>query len=177
MVWEGDDRVKLNGGYKIGFRAIKTAIAVFLCLVISFLLKKEDAFFSSIAAIICMQQTNDETFKAGLHRLVGTTLGGIIGYVVLEIISSLPVYYDVLNIFLIPACVLLVIYLCNAINKKSSVGIGCIVLVSILSDLDRSTQDTLLYVINRVIDTSIGIVIAMLVNRFLFTKEMPGRAK
>ena len=55
-------------------------------------------------------------------------------------------------------------------NKQSSVVIGCIVLVSIIAMPEKNVDGTLFYVINRVIDTSIGIVVAMFVNRFFLPK-------
>ena len=169
--------LKLNGKYRIGLRAIKTAIAVALCLLLSFVFHRHDALFSSIAAIICMQQTYNETFKSGIHRLIGTILGGVLGYFVLEIIFAIPGYKNWFDILIVPVCILMVIYLCNMMNKQSSVVIGCIVLVSIIAVPEKNVDGTLFYVINRVIDTSIGIVVAMLVNRFLLPKTVQKQQK
>ena len=152
--------------YKLGLRAIKTAIAVFLCLLISFLLNRSDQLFSSIAAIICMQKTYGKSIEEGLHRLIGTVLGGIIGYLIILFIQ-LPDYQGILNVFVSPICILLVIYICNVIKKTDSVVIGCIVVLSVITPMDLSVSDKLVYVVDRVLDTSMGIIIAMLVNRFV----------
>ena len=51
----------MNLGYKLGLRAIKTAISVFLCLLIAYILNRTDTLFASIAAIICLQPTYNKT--------------------------------------------------------------------------------------------------------------------
>ena len=57
-------------------RAIKTALAVFCCLLISIPLHRESPFFSCIASIVCMQATWEKSLKSGLNRFYGTLLGG-----------------------------------------------------------------------------------------------------
>lgn len=157
--------------YRLGLRAVKTAIAVFLCLLLSLLLNRSDQLFSSIAAIICMQKTYGETFKEGLHRLIGTILGGIVGYIAI-ILTQFFNYKEIINMFLSPICILIVIYICNVIKKTDSVVIGCIVVLSVITPMDLTITDKLMYVSDRVLDTSAGIIIAMFVNRYIFPCEV-----
>lgn len=157
----------LNRDYRIGMRAIKTAIAVFFCGLISMIFKRDDVFCASIAAIICLQPTYNKTLEAGIDRFIGTFLGGIIGYISLELSEYIP-NYEWLRLFTLPFCILLVIYICNIIDRKSSVSIGCIVILVIVSRLGDDMGSTFLYVIYRVADTIIGILVAMLVNKFIF---------
>lgn len=161
----------MNQEYRLGLRAVKTAVAVFICMVLSRLLNRPGDFFASIAAIICMQQTYDETFKTGLQRFVGTAIGGLTGYVILEVMDQIPFYSEGANIFVIPICLLLVIYICNFINYKKSVVIGSIVLISVLSMYKSGVDSALMYVINRVLDTTMGIIVAMIINRFFFGRQ------
>ena len=163
--------MKLDFRYRIGKRAVKTALAVSVCIFISFVFKRDDSLFSAIAAMICMQQTSDETFKTGLNRTIGTVLGGVLGYVVLEIICLIPNYNNFFDIIIAPACILIVIYICNMTNRKESIIIGCIVLISIVVQPEKNLGDTFFYVVNRVIDTTIGIVIAMAINAFIFPNK------
>lgn len=161
----------MNTKYRLGLRAAKTSIAVFICVLLSIILKRADMFFSSIATVICMRQTYDETYNAGIRRLIGTVVGGAIGLIVL-LISR----YFFCNTYIIsllsPIFVLAVIYVCNVVNFKGSVEIGCIVLLSvIMSHSALAYTNTILYVVNRVLDTSMGIVVAMFVNKFFFKKR------
>lgn len=159
--------------YKLGLRAFKSAVSVFLCLLISIIFNRPQPLLASIAAIICMQPTYGQTYKTGLHRLVGTSIGGIIGLIVLMFVKFLPCKecLEHVNLILAPICILVVIYICNVVEHKGSVEIGCIVVLSVLIEWSNSAySNTFMYVINRVIDTSIGIIIAMVVNKFFFKK-------
>ena len=157
--------------YRIGFRALKTAIAVAICIFLSLFFGRNDKFYASIAAIICMRKTNIETSSAGLHRIFGTVVGGAVGLIVL-LITRLSPHEENINLFLCPFCVLFVIYLCNIAGKKSSVEIGTIVALGLLMSQPDVYKNTLLYVVNRVLDTSMGILVAMFVNKFFFRKSL-----
>lgn len=62
--------------YQPGLRAVKSALAVFLCLLVSIPLHRESPFFSCIASIVCMQPTWEKSLRTGFHRFYGTVLGG-----------------------------------------------------------------------------------------------------
>lgn len=164
----------MNQQYKLGLRAAKSAIAVFLCLLIAMIFKRSELLLASIAAIICMQPTYNETYKTGLYRLVGTSIGGFLGLIVLLITKLIPYKECVgyVNLLLAPVCVLAVIYICNVIDHKNSIVIGCIVVLSVIVERsDSAYSNTFMYIINRVLDTSMGVVVAMVVNRFMFRKR------
>ena len=78
---------------------------------------------------------------------------------------------DIFDMFVVPFFMLVVIYICNTIDKKASIVIGCIVVLSIITIPNKDTESALVYVVNRVIDTSIGIVIAMVVNKYFFPNK------
>ena len=161
--------MKLNKDYKIGLRAIKTAIAVSICALISLFFNHEDMFCACIASVICMEQTCEQTFDTGVNRFIGTIIGGIIGYIGLEI-SYLSSYYEWIRILALPICILLVVYVCNLINRKFAVSIGCVVVIVILSRSKGNVSSAPTYVIQRVCDTLVGIFVAMIVNRINFKK-------
>ncbi len=163
--------MQINKNYKIGLRAVKTAIAVSLCMLMTYIFKIDEAFIAAFAAIICMQPTYDQTFKSGLNRIFGTVLGGFIGYALLELSTSIPLYQPWWNVILAPVCLLIVIYLCNMFNKQPSVSIACIVLLCCIAQPTDTISDTFIYVVNRVLATTFGIVIAMVVNKFLWPKR------
>lgn len=163
--------MQINKNYKIGLRAVKTAIAVSLCMLMTYIFKIDEAFTAAFAAIICMQPTYDQTFKSGLNRIFGTVLGGFIGYALLELSTSIPLYRPWWNVILAPVCLLIVIYLCNMFNKQPSVSIACIVLLCCIAQPTDAINDTFMYVVNRVLATTFGIVIAMVVNKFLWPKR------
>lgn len=161
----------INKEYRIGLRAIKTAIAVFFCALISTLFKREDIFCASIATVICMEQTYKQTIETGMNRFIGTIIGGAVGYIALELSEYIP-YYEWVRIFVLPFCILSVIYICNMINRKSSVSIGCVVVLVILARLGDPMSSTFMYVVFRVMDTLVGVFVATVVNRFMFGGPM-----
>ena len=63
---------------KVGLRMIKSAAAVFLCLLLNMARQGQGAvFYSCIAAVLCMQQDRDEPGgrhadrRSGRHAAVG----------------------------------------------------------------------------------------------------------
>lgn len=161
--------MQINKDYRLGLRAIKTAIAVAICAFISMFFNHEDIFCACIASVICLEQTYAQTWDTGINRIIGTLIGGIVGYLALESICSLPTY-EWIRIIMLPICILIVVYACNVINRKPAVSIGCVVIIVILSRTGDSTSSTLTYVIQRVADTLLGVFIAMVINRFTFFK-------
>ena len=166
-------KISINTDYKIGLRAIKTAIAVFVCAVISMFLNHQDVFCACIASVICMEQTYEETVITGINRFIGTLIGGFIGYLSLSTVNVVP-YSDMARVIFLPICILAVVYICNLINKKSSVSIGCVVVIVILARFGSTSSDTATYVFQRVMDTILGVFVATFINKFSFWSKKAG---
>lgn len=156
---------------KIGMRNIKTTLSVFLCLLLFETINRENSIFACIAAIICMQNTIVDSMEKGIARVVGTIIGGIVGAFVLFIVNSF--FNDNILIFIIPLGVMLMIQICVVMNVKQAVVICCVVYLSVMMTKNHD-NGYLLYTINRVLDTSIGILIALLVNKYV---ELPKKLK
>lgn len=144
---------------KLGMRNIKTGLSVFLALIVSYAIGRSDPFFGCITAVICMQQTKEETWSSGFQRWIGTCIGGLIGFIVIEILSLFD-FYQILRLFVIPIGVCLLIYTCVLFKIKGSAAISCIVFINVVLHMDRAMDDSSMYVIDRLIDTFIGILCA-----------------
>ncbi|WP_300380068.1 aromatic acid exporter family protein, partial [Clostridium sp.] len=143
----------------IGYRNIKTGLAVLICLLIF-----PKSLFAPIAAIISMQSTIEDSLEIGINRLIGTLIGGILGVIILYIIEYANLYnYS----FLIGALsVSLIIYLCNLINKPAASSISSIVILAII--IDPVTDITpLAYSFIRTIETVVGVIIAIIINKYI----------
>lgn len=149
---------------KIGMRNIKTAVSVFFCLIIFYTIDRENAFYACIASVICMQNTVDNTIKTGVSRLIGTAIGGFAGMIVL--IAGETYFTEEIYLILMPLGIVLLIEICVALGRSGSVSICCVVFLSILTT-HRYEGDYVMYAVNRIIDTSVGVIIALLVNRYL----------
>lgn len=142
---------------KIGFRNIKTAIAVFLCVVISRILNLEYAFYAVIAAIMAMESTISRSFITGKNRMLGTIVGAIVGlcFALIKPGSAL----------LCAIGIIIIIFLLNKLKWSKSVTIAGIVFTAIMVNMNG--KNPWQYSLNRIIDTFIGISIAVLVNYFI----------
>lgn len=143
---------------KIGMRNIKTAISVVLCILITRIFHFDSPFYGCIAAVITMQNTIQSSFQVGKNRLKGTAIGAGVG-----IICS---YIAIHNVILTGIGLILVIYIANSIKANKSTTISCIVFLGIMTNLKNMSP--IYYGIYRFIETAIGIVIALIVNRYIF---------
>lgn len=149
----------------IGLRSIKTMVAVFICMVIGYY-RQSDPLNSLIAAIVCMKGSAKLGFTTGVDRFIGTMIGGLYGYFAIIFSRKLGVdlsgiiFYAITSIILIP-----VIYTTIYINTPESVAIAAIVFFIVtISMATAGDIEPLLFVIYRLIDTIIGIVVSVLVN-------------
>ncbi|KYH28429.1 MULTISPECIES: FUSC family protein [Clostridium] len=144
---------------KVGMRNLKTAISVFLCILIIRMFRAFDSpFYACIAAVICMQSSVYETFKTGKNRMIGTFIGALIGFIFALIQPG--------NSFLVAIGIVILIHICYILGYNKSISIACIVFIAIMVNLDDTTP--LSYSIHRLIETFIGIFFAVLVNYFIY---------
>lgn len=142
----------------LGMRNIKTALAVFIALTLSYLLKSEYPFFAAIAAVISMETTVANSVTVGINRLKGTLLGAGAGLVM--------VLFHTESTIITSLGVIAVIYACSTMKWNSSVPIATIVYLSIV--ISHGTENPLLYSANRIFDTFLGIAVALTVNYLVF---------
>lgn len=154
---------------RIGARNLKTALSIFLCILICESLGLDSPFYACIAAVICLQDSVENSVKMGKNRMIGTLIGGVAGTFATFILSFYPIY--ALKVVLVTLLIILVIYTCNVFKKPGAVTIACIVLLA--TTLLNRDYSNYIYAIARVIETFIGIIVAILVNRFIvpFKKE------
>ena len=152
---------------RIGLRTIKTAIGIFLCL----LLIPNEPFFACITVVFCLQDTVSNSIDMAINRIIGTILGGALGLLFLYFFRFLTTFIDNLYlskliIYLIIALgIVVVIYLCNFFKRPGSINVSCIVFLAITTTYAYSTPFD--YAINRIFETILGIIIAILVNKFI----------
>lgn len=121
------------------------------------------ALHPAIAAIICMQSTIEDSITIGVNRLIGTFIGGIIGIIMLLIINKLNLHWFSAIIAALNVC--LIIYICNLIKKPAASVIASIVVLSIL--IDSNVANPILYSAKRTIETALGVIISIIINRYV----------
>lgn len=154
--------------YKIGLRTVKTAIAVLICLVVQLIVPSLSALNASIAAIVCMRETPGKSWETGVNRFIGTLIGGAFGFIWVSLARFIPYYSQWTYILLVPLGMILCISVCVWLKKFDAVIICCVVFLIITLDHEVASGQPLIYVGMRIIDTTIGIFFATLINKFFF---------
>ncbi len=144
--------------HKPGMRTIKTGIGVMLCVLIGYTGIVDKAFYAAIACVVCMQTTVKGSLTAGLNRLKGTFIGGLVGFLFVITTPGNPIL----------SClgVITTIYICNLLNINKSITIACVVYCAIY--LGIGTANPISYSIYRIIDTSVGVLVGLGVNYFIY---------
>lgn len=161
-----DNGIEEHYHFHIGMRIIKTALAVFVCGLIGWLRDRDGLnFFSMIAAVICIQKSTEATIKNSFNRVVGTAIGGAFGVLVLFAETQvhlqrvfMPLYVLVISVMIIP-----IIVTTLAIHKPTVTGFACIVFLSV-AVYHVTDASPYAYALNRMLDTIVGIIVALIIN-------------
>lgn len=158
----------------IGFRIIKSAVAVALCFVVSFIRGNSGiVFYSQLAALWCIQMYVDNTWKNAKQRLIGTVIGAVYGLIFLLLTGNWRMeeaYKPYAEALVISLMIVVVLYTTVLIKKKQASYFSCVVFLSIVVN-HIGDANPYLFVWNRFLDTVIGIVIGIMVNTFQFPRE------
>lgn len=146
---------------KIGMRNIKTGIAVFFATLAGYLGIVETPVYTVSVCIFSIKNTIKGSIKDSWSRVLGTLLGGLIGF--------LSVLFFNGNIILATLGVILIIYTCNILKISDSSAIASVTFISIC--LGIGNNNPLNYSIMRTIDTLVGVIISLVVNYAISRKR------
>lgn len=157
----------------IGLRTTKSAFAVFFCLLIQLIFSVDPVhiFYAAIAAIVCMRETGEQSLNFGIQRFIGTLIGGIMGFILLNINQQIPYYAEGFYLIVVPLFVMICISICVLLDKKNAVIICCVVFLGISLDTTLRLDNTVWYITLRIFYTTIGIVITTLLNHYFFPMD------
>ena len=148
-----------------GMRVIKTAIAVFLCLMVDKLRGASNYYDASIAAMVCLQSDIKSTARSAFDRTMGTIFSGVytMGFLwIFRVHLGFPEdsirYFISISIFVIP-----LMYMLVKLKRPGAVLNGAIVFL-LVCVVPTAVEHPTLYVTRRVINTISGILIALLIN-------------
>jgi len=153
----------------VGMRNIKTALAATLCALIYFPLHRNPTF-ACIGAIFGTGSDMGNSWLNGGNRLFGTIIGGFLGMILFRIyIIFYPdgSQHPLMLLFIFVGVVLLIIA-SQFFRWPGAIQPGGVVLSIILFNTPVDTYIS--YSLNRMLDTGIGVVIALLINLF-FPRE------
>ena len=161
----------------IGMRIIKTAVAVMLAYGIFLpfglmydtetyhgVLGQMGPLYTCIACIVCMQSTLGQTVQSGVSRLIGVAIGGVLGVATLLLGDRLDnglLVLPILGVLCVAG-----MWISLLIQRPAACVMACIVPCVILITGVTGT-DRYYYAAARIIETVIGLCVAMLVNKLL----------
>lgn len=141
---------------KIGMRTIKTGVAVFICTLLAEYLV-QNPMFAGVGCVASVQDTVKSSFKLGFNRVKGTFVGGLVGFLCVLIKPGDPL--------LAGLGIMFTIYCCTTLKINSGIIVSSVTfLVVHLGIID---SEPAYYAMSRVFDTSIGVIIGIIVNYIL----------
>ncbi|MEG0275764.1 MAG: aromatic acid exporter family protein [Coprobacillus sp.] len=146
--------------FGIGLRNIKTAISATLCVVIYQCIDRNPTF-ACIGAVFGMDNSVPSSLKTGGNRLVGTIIGGLIGMLFYSMSLKLP-HNFITQILLIFVGISFLIYMSQLLKCSNAIQAGSVVFFIVM--LNTPEDQYLIYAINRIIDTAVGVIMSIVIN-------------
>lgn len=157
---------KQTSPFHIGMRNIKTALAATLCALLYFPFDRNPTF-ACIGAIFGVGSDMGNSWLNGGNRLFGTVIGGFLGMGLFRLyICFYPDGSQHLLMFLILFVgVILLIMISRLFQWPGAIQPGGVVLCIIM--FNTPVDAYVSYSLNRMLDTGIGVAIALLINLLL----------
>lgn len=150
----------------IGQRNIKTALAAALCALM-YLLVDRNPTFACIGAIFGVGSDMGNSRLSGGNRFFGTIIGGVLGMLLFRL--YICIYPDgktrILMLLFLFVGVVLLILVSQLFRWVGAIPPGGVVLCIIL--FNTPVDSYISYSVNRMIDTGIGVAMALLINWLL----------
>lgn len=150
--------------FKIGMRTLKTGLSVFICMLITFIFKRETYIVSTITAVFSLRENMQKTMLFGKHRIAGNLFGALMSLVVIFIFDLFGTS-QLTQIITIPSVIIVMITLLSGFGYNEGVVGACATLLTILFMIPD--QNSYVYALNRVIDSFIGTGVAMSINTLI----------
>ena len=149
----------------VGNRIIKSAVGVLLCWCVYLLRSRTGIpFYSMLAALWCIQPYINKTMSMALQRTIGTFIGAAFGLITIVLeIYAFNIYDQPLGFLVVALMIIPVIYTTVLIRRPNASYFSCVVFLSI-TVIHMTDENPFMFVLNRVLDTFIGIAVGMLVN-------------
>ena len=157
-------KIKLTEIPKTDINIIKSSIGVLLGFIIYLIRGKEGTpFYTALSVLWCMQPYSSNIKANAIQRTLGTMIGAFYGLITILLEYFLPFDNDFIRYLSISILLIPVIYTTVLINKKKSTYFSCVVFLSIVVN-HLNDKNPYFFVFNRVLDTMIGIIIALVIN-------------
>lgn len=155
-------RIRFNPkAFRLGMRTFKTGLSVFIVLLLFKWLGWQGMQIASLTAVFSLREDFDKSLSFGFSRVLGNTIGGIWAMV----FYLLNAYFDGafwVTLVFVPILTMLTIMVNVAFDNKAGI-IGGVAAMLIIT-LSIPSHDTIVYVITRILETFVGVFVAIMIN-------------
>ena len=149
----------------VGMRALKTILAIFAVLTLGELLNTDMPLYALFAAVLTMRDTVANSVSFGVARIISILIGGSLGLAYLALgVNTLSPF---LSIPLLCAGAFAALYATLVIKNPTSTAYALLMLFIVYYG---STDHEFEEIIRRIIETVAGVVVAVLINKFVNLK-------
>lgn len=148
--------------FKIGMRTAKTGLAVFLVLLLFHLFDWKGTQIAALTAVFSLRKDFNESLSFGTSRILGNTIGGVMA-IIYYLVSDFFAGHFLVTLILVPFLAMMTIVFNVAFNNTSGV-IGASSAFLLITLAPPGPGKASWYVISRVLQTFVGVLIAILVN-------------
>lgn len=150
---------------KIGGRVIKTGLAIAISIfVATLLLPDSNGVLAGIAGIHATETSVRRSFDSFLNRILGNILGAIIALVIIQTVGVTPVTVGITVILSI-----------SLLNYFKLSDVMMLVNTTVIVIMIGSGGSPYLFALNRVLETSIGVIISFVVNSLIYPPKYDTR--
>lgn len=160
----------MNSAYKrrfwrVGGRTLKTVAAVFIALAADGARPGGIPFYAAITAIFCIQKNVSDSFETAVNREVSTIVGGAFGMLFLFVEQAFEghVATSLVHEAAAALCLIPIISISVWLGRPKSTFLMCVVFLSVVI-MHGDDVHPFFFALNRILDTTIGIVTALIVN-------------
>lgn len=147
---------------KIGMRTAKTGLAVFLVLAIFHLFDWKGTQIAALTAVFSLRENFNKSLSFGVSRILGNTIGGLMA-IIFYFVSDFFHGHFLVTLLLVPFLTMMTIVLNVAFNNVSGI-VGANAAFLLISLAPPGPGNASWYVISRVLQTFVGVLLAILVN-------------
>ncbi len=151
-----------------GLRTIKTALCILIILVGYQVTGRDNEFIALTVAVLCLQDSVNKSLIESRNRIISTIMGGLYG--LLFILSGLNDNLITKDIGIALSSIL-IIYICN-LMKNSSLIINSLFVFILVVSVPPYEMSPIVYATKRIEDTLIGIIVAVIINRYFFPPKV-----
>lgn len=149
------------GMFRLGMRTFKTGLSVMVIIALFAFLHRGNPMIASLAAVFSLRQDFETTLEFSKSRVIGNAIGGIFAITYFFVFDLLHESQWV-TIIVVPLLLMLLISINDGLNNNKGL-IGSVAAFLMIS-LTIPEGASYMYAIERVFDTFLGTMIAIVMN-------------